>query len=79
MPTVLRKNGFRFHFYFADEFEPPHIHVEKGGNGCKFWLQPIGLSRNEGFKQHELNKIYHIIEENHGQLLAAWRTRFGHL
>ena len=30
--------------------EPPHIHVEKGDAACKFWLQPIALSRNEGFK-----------------------------
>ncbi len=79
MPTVLRKNGFRFYFYFADEFEPPHIHVEKAGNNCKFWLQPVGLSRSEGFKQHELNKIFDIIEENHAHLLAEWRARFGHL
>lgn len=79
MPTILRKNGFRFHFYFADEFEPPHIHIEKAGNNCKFWLQPVGLSRNEGFKPHELNKIFAIIEENHEHLVSGWRARFGHL
>lgn len=79
MPTVLRKKGFRFYFFFADEFEPPHIHIEKGGSACKFWLQPLALSRNEGFRQHELNEIYRIIEGHHGYLLEQWRARFGHL
>src|SRR5260370_9065480 len=73
MPAVLRKDGFRFHFYFADEFEPPHIHVEKGGRACRFWLQQVALSRNDGFKQHELNKICRIIEENQELLVGEWR------
>jgi len=79
MPTVLRKNGFRFYFYFADEFEPPHIHVEKGSAACKFWLQPVALNRNEGFKQHELNQICRIVEEHLDHLLDQWRARFGHI
>ena len=79
MPTVLRKLGYRFYFYFADEFEPPHIHVEKAGCACKFWLQPIALSRNEGFRRHELNQIYRIIEEHQEILLREWQGRFGHL
>ena len=29
MPTVLRIEGFRF-FFFSDEHDPSHIHVEKG-------------------------------------------------
>ena len=79
MPTVLRRSGYRFHFYFADEFEPPHIHVEKAGRACKFWLQPVALSRNEGFKQHELNQICRIIEESQEFLIGQWRARFGRL
>ncbi|MGH7951931.1 MAG: hypothetical protein ACREFE_08435 [Limisphaerales bacterium] len=37
------------------------------------------MCRNEGFKQHELNKIFDIIEKNHEHLLAEWRARFGYL
>jgi len=32
MPTVLRIEGFRFHFYSDEGNEPPHIHVEYGAN-----------------------------------------------
>ena len=28
MPTVLKIDGFRF-FFFSDEHEPIHIHIEK--------------------------------------------------
>ena len=42
MPTVLRTEGFRFFFYSSDRAEPPHIHVEKGYNAAKVWLNPGG-------------------------------------
>ncbi|MBC7467314.1 MAG: DUF4160 domain-containing protein [Bdellovibrio sp.] len=32
MPTILRKNGFRFFFYSNEGEEPAHIHVV-GRNG----------------------------------------------
>ncbi len=31
MPTLLRWRGYRFFFYSADGWEPPHIHVYKDG------------------------------------------------
>jgi hypothetical protein len=29
MPTILRKDGFRFFFFSREGTEPPHIHVEQ--------------------------------------------------
>ena len=29
VPTILRERGFRFFFYMADKFEPPHVHVQR--------------------------------------------------
>ena len=29
MPTVLRLDGYRFHFYSHEPNEPPHVHVDK--------------------------------------------------
>ena len=42
MPKVFDWNGYRFHFYSneGDPLEPPHIHVRKGRDDAKFWLQP---------------------------------------
>jgi hypothetical protein len=36
MPTVYRYKGFRLHFYSDEGHEPPHIHVPRGDDACKF-------------------------------------------
>ncbi|HJU31624.1 MAG TPA: DUF4160 domain-containing protein [Hyphomicrobiaceae bacterium] len=44
MPTILRWNGYRFYFFSNERDEPPHMHIDKGGNSAKFWLLPVGLN-----------------------------------
>jgi hypothetical protein len=52
VPTVLRRDGFRFSF-FSDEGnprEPPHVHVSGGGNEAKIWLEPeVAVAESYGF------------------------------
>ena len=61
MPTVLRENGYRFHFYSHESTEPAPIHVEKAGKEAKFWLRPVQLALNDGFSVHELRKIGELV------------------
>jgi|ERR1035437_163179 hypothetical protein len=77
MPTVLREKGFRFFFYMADRYEPPHIHVSKEQNAAKFWLDPLELAFNDGFRDHELSDILRIIEAHMDELFATWYKCFG--
>jgi hypothetical protein len=44
---------------------------------CKFWLEPIALSKNSGFAPKELNAIRRIIEANLTQILEAWHEHCG--
>jgi hypothetical protein len=76
VPIVLRVKGYRFGFFGADRDEPPHVHVEKQDREAKFWLDPVRLSRNAGFRPHELNEVQKIIAENQNQLLEAWHDFF---
>ena len=76
MPTVLRQQGFQFYFYSHETTEPPHVHVDKGGASCKFWLSPAQLARNHGFSDIELNKIRGIILSKQDLLLAKWHEYF---
>ena len=55
MPTVLRVGRYRVHFFSNESQEPSHIHVKAGVDQAKFWLEPIELAANYGFKGHELN------------------------
>ena len=77
MPTGLRDNGYRFAFYGADRGEPAHVHVTRDRNKAKFWLEPfIRLSKNKGFRSHELNEIEKILERNKEQLMRTWDEYF---
>jgi hypothetical protein len=78
MPTVLRWNGYRFYFFSNEGFEPPHIHIDKGGNSVKFWLEPISVARNFGFSQSELREISDKVREERLNFVEAWHGYFGH-
>ncbi|MBU4271019.1 MAG: DUF4160 domain-containing protein [Planctomycetes bacterium] len=72
MPTILRVGRYRFVFFSNEGNEPPHIHAKAGRDEAKFWLDPIRLAVNYGFKAHELNEIERIIIEHRTKLLGAW-------
>ena len=74
MPVVLRIKGYRFWFYSADLSEPPHVHVGKAGNEAKFWIAPISLARNRGFRPPELREIESILLTHQNALLKSWQT-----
>ena len=76
MPVILRIKGYRFWFYEADLGEPPHIHVGKEGKEAKYWMNPVGLARSRGFRDHELNEIERILFEYRDSILQAWRKEW---
>jgi hypothetical protein len=76
MPTVLRVGRYRFYFFSNEGQEPPHIHVKAGSDEAKFWLHPIDLASNYGFRAHALNEIAQIIEAHQEKLMEAWDGYF---
>jgi len=77
MPTVLRSGPYRFYFYSHEPNEPPHIHIDREELSAKFWLQPVQLARNFGFRAHELHRLQSIVMERGNDLLEAWHEFFG--
>jgi len=77
MPTVLQDGPYSFVFFSSDRGEPPHIHVKRDRQISKFWLIPIVLVKNKGFKEHELNQIARLIVKHHEILMEAWHDYFG--
>ncbi|SPF52656.1 conserved hypothetical protein [Candidatus Sulfopaludibacter sp. SbA4] len=57
--------------------EPPHIHVAHAGRYAKFWLDPVDLANNRGFRGHELTQIRSIVIEYREFLLERWYEYFG--
>jgi hypothetical protein len=76
MPTVLRKRGWRFFLYPNEGHEPPHIHVQKAGMECKFWLNPgtrnIQAAYTYNLGPKDLREVRAIIDEHFDELLSAW-------
>lgn len=64
MPTVLQFGPDSFIFFSSDRGEPAHIHIKRDRQIAKFWLDPVSLERNRGFKEHELNQIVRLVEEH---------------
>jgi hypothetical protein len=78
MPTVKNIPGpYRFFFYSFDCNEPMHVHVRREKMVCKFWLDPIALSKNRRFSPRELNRIREIIYDNLDTIIEAWYEHCG--
>ena len=78
VPSVKDIPGpYRFFFYSFDCDEPKHVHVRRERMVCKFWLDPIFLTRNHGFAAHELTVIRSYIDEYPLRILKAWDEHCG--
>jgi hypothetical protein len=76
MPTLLRLEGYRFFFFSNEAQEPPHIHVAQAERYAKFWLEPVALARNRGFRRSELTWLEGMVQEHRGQFLKVWHGHF---
>ena len=78
MPTVRDITGpYKLFFFCFDCNEPKHVHVRRERMVCKFWLEPVVLSFNEGFPPAELNRIRRLIVEQRQMILEAWDEHCG--
>jgi len=79
MPKVFIWKGYRFHFFSneGDPLEPIHIHVRKGPNIAKFWIEPVvSLANNYGFVSKELSGFKVEIEEKKELIKEKWHEHF---
>lgn len=78
MPAIPKIPGpYRFFFYSFDCAEPMHVHVRREKMICKFWLDPLSLSQNDGFSAHELNRILRMIQSHREKIVEAWYEHCG--
>jgi len=80
MPVVFTTNGLRF-FFFSNEGsprEPLHVHVRRGGDVAKIWLEPqVALAESYGFKSRELSDIVALVQQHRSEIERAWHEHFG--
>lgn len=76
MPTVLRAGPYRFFFYSEEGTEPPHLHVEAAEKRAKYWLAPIEIAWNDGFRTGERKVIEQTIATHIDLVLETWYDFF---
>lgn len=77
-PRAINDIGpYEFRFFATDRNEPPHVHVRREKLVAKLWLDPVAVALNQGYREHELNKIERLVVENRTPLLEAWHEFFG--
>ncbi len=73
MPTALRTGPYRLYFYSYDCGERRHMHVDRQGKSCKFWLDPdVLLAENYGYSRTELREIERTVTQNLERLRNEW-------
>lgn len=76
MPTVLREGPYRLYFYSNEGHEPPHVHVDRDNRSAKFWVGPVVVAVNHGFRASELTSLYRIVREHEDEILERWHEHF---
>jgi hypothetical protein len=74
MPTLLRCEGFIF-FFYANEHEPMHIHVQKGEHFAKIELNTLRVVKKY-MPPKELRRALEIAKEHNDAFVAKWREWF---
>lgn len=78
MPTVFRKEGFRFFFYSNEMNEPPHVHVTKGEGEAKTWIdheKGPSIAYFSGLKLKERRRAIELTHERIDTIQKAWDER----
>jgi len=75
MPTVFRKDGYRF-FFFSDEHLPKHIHIEKAGSYLRIDLENLNVTHRYNISQKEIKRVLAIVQKERESLLGAWDEYF---
>ncbi|CAN7684514.1 DUF4160 domain-containing protein [Pseudoduganella sp. LjRoot289] len=79
MPVVLRYKAYVFFFYSneGEPREPPHIHVRRGSDTAKLWLEPdVAVEHVHGLSAAELREVGRVARENRAIMLRAWKEFF---
>ncbi len=80
MPKVFEWNGYKF-FFYSNEGKPVercHIHVRKGGNIAKYFVEPdVVLESSYGFNSSELKVLEKQIAINQELIRRKWDEYFG--
>jgi Domain of unknown function (DUF4160) len=51
--------------------------VDRDDSSAKFWIDPVQLAANFGFRAHELREIQLLVTRRKAQFMESWNEFFG--
>jgi hypothetical protein len=72
VPTLLVKDGFRFHFYSNEGAELPHVHVTGADGEMKIWLQSLVVEFSYGLSPTRRRRAQELTAEFSDLFLEKW-------
>ena len=75
MPTILKIDGFRF-FFFSNEHNPKHIHIEKADAYVRIELNTLKVTDSYNLNSKDIKKLVELVKQNNNILKGAWDEYF---
>lgn len=76
MPTVFRKNGYRF-FFYSNDHRPIHVHVTYEGGEAVFYIEEeVILRESHNMKVKSLSQAEKLARENKQLIIDKWHEYF---
>jgi len=75
VPTIFRKDGYRF-FFFSDEHLPIHVHIEKGDSYVRIELDTLKVTDSYKISSKEISKLKKITDKNRKIFAEVWYEYF---
>ena len=77
MPTVFKKDGFRF-FFYSNDHTPIHVHVRKGDGEAVFEVESlVCLRESAGMGVKDLSRAEKLAIEQQDLIVKKWHEHFG--
>lgn len=80
MPLVFRHGAFRVFFYSNEGSprEPMHVHVRRGRDEVKVWLEPeLAVGSSFGFNAKTVSEVVELVASRREEIERAWHDHFG--
>ena len=76
MPVWLRYKGWVFTVPIGDSTLRPHVHIQKGRQELKVWLDDQTIARNIRVKSKDARELVKATRLNQTYLMERWNDQF---
>ena len=78
MVTILHRQRYGYDVVIhTNDHPPPHVHVRRGNQHVRIYLDTLRITMNYGFSNRELRKIRELIRANHAAITFEWERIHG--